>query len=955
MIEPYAVEIDNKGKPTLRHQHVSVQNMQDFIKNIDKETEEIIKLCEEITQDFVAKKFGGKRVVRTEDFFLKVFNSHKTEELILNMIESYLESKRALILPLLLNKKVYEMGTDGEPTWKQLEISEEKASILFHFRRNENNTHYFPTIKFKGEKKEFQYKNAVLVNNNPAWMLLGNQLFAFEKNVDGLKLRPFLRKKFIEIPRSIEDDYYEKFVTQLVANYDVFAVGFDIVTEMPKPKMVLTFKELQEVKQQLVALELDEMEQPEVSFDSGKMTFDVSFEYGNFSFGMSSMNAVNVKLEKKGDNYTFYRIKRNLEIENEWLEILSTFDIDAKKGYFVLDKKRAIQFISSSRSFFEKKGIEFRQSPKDLNKYFFGSSQINLEVNENGDWFDIKVMVSFGEFKIPFVKLREYIRKGIKEFELPNGENAVIPDEWFTHYSELFAFLDEENDQDIFRLRKHHISLVHQLQDDKWAKVKLSEKMEGLKDFEKITHYELPNTFNGTLRHYQQAGYNWMRFLSEYNLGGCLADDMGLGKTVQTLALLTSEAEKKKGTSLIVAPTSLIFNWENEAAKFSPKLKVFKYFGSSREKNEELFSQYDIVITSYGIARIDSELFQRFYFNYIILDESQNIKNPNTNVTREVIKLKSANKLLLSGTPIENSTLDLWSQMNFANPGLLGTQAFFKKYFQNPIEKEQNSKQSKKLYDLIKPFILRRKKNQVATELPDKLEQVRYCDMTEEQEKLYDSIKSAFRNELLSVFETEGNSSQLMILQGLMKLRQASCHPLMIDSDYADSSGKFEEVTEMISSIVESDHKILVFSSFVKHLELFKNWVESQNIEYCYLDGGTRDRQKEVEKFQNDKKVKVFLISLKAGGTGLNLTSADYVFILDPWWNPAAENQAIDRAYRIGQKRNVFVYRFITRGTVEEKILSLQEKKMKIASDLITTEENFFKNLSKEDIKKLFD
>ncbi|MBC7486140.1 MAG: DEAD/DEAH box helicase, partial [Cytophagaceae bacterium] len=368
------------------------------------------------------------------------------------------------------------------------------------------------------------------------------------------------------------------------------------------------------------------------------------------------------------------------------------------------------------------------------------------------------------------------------------------------------------------------------------------------------------------------------------------------------------------------------------------------------------FCEYDLVLTSYGTVRMDIEILKQVFFHYVILDESQVIKNPDSIIAKSVTELRSKHRLILTGTPIENSTLDLWSQMSFVNPGLLGTQRFFKNEFLNPIEKKHDELKTKKLYALIKPFVLRRQKSQVVKDLPDKIENIQYCSMTEEQEKEYEKVKSNYRNLILDSIEQKGvGASQILLLQGLTRLRQIANHPILAESEYQDGSGKMEDVVHMLERALAENHKILIFSQFVKHLHLYADYLKEKKIDFAYLDGSTKERQKEVDKFQESEEKRIFLISLKAGGLGLNLTAADYVFLLDPWWNPAIEAQAIDRAYRIGQKKNVFTYKFITKNTVEEKILVLQQNKLRLAQELITTEESFVKNLSREDIQSIFE
>jgi SNF2 family DNA or RNA helicase len=599
-------------------------------------------------------------------------------------------------------------------------------------------------------------------------------------------------------------------------------------------------------------------------------------------------------------------------------------------------------------------GFEVSQPESRDKKYFVGKAVIEVEVKESIDWFDIHAKIRFGEFEIPFKDLRKLIMRRKVEFKLPNGEIAIIPEAWLSKYGDLFSLSETEGKNEKPVLKKHHINLVKELENGNLAKVHLSEKFRSLGEFTGIKNYTIPTGFKGELRPYQKAGFNWLRFLKEYHLGGCLADDMGLGKTVQTLAHLQAEKDSAAGTSLLIMPTSLIYNWEMEANKFAPDLRILTYTGTHRNKNINRFDQYDLILTSYGITRLDIDVLTQFVFNYIILDESQVIKNPSSNIAKSVRELKSKHKLVLTGTPMENSTMDLWSQMTFINPGLFGTQTYFRNEYQNPIEKKGDESRSKKLSAIIKPFILRRHKSQVATELPEKVENIQYSEMTTEQEKKYEETKSYYRDKILNSIEAEGlGSSRFMILEGLTKLRQLANHPQMIEPSYSGDSGKLEDISHMLENAIAEGHKILVFSQFVKHLAIVKNYLEVTKTPYAYLDGSSTDRKDQVEEFNNNSELKVFLISIKAGGLGLNLTEADYVFILDPWWNPAVEAQAVDRAHRIGQKKTVFSYKFITRNTVEEKILQLQKKKLKLSTDLITTEETFMKQLTKEDIESM--
>lgn len=955
LFESFVVQVDSNGRLTLKHQNISFKNCKEFEAGLDHKDFQLIKLIDSINQDAIVRKFFNKKVTPSE-FFLKVYNKDKGDKVLQETITNYIEDKKTEIFNLLSDKLIFEMGSDGEPTWKQVYIAEKKATVLFHFMRNDDNTHYFPTIKYDGEKLDFQYKNAIIISNSPAWLLLGDKLYTFEKNVDGNKLRPFLNKKFIVVPRKMEETYFEKFVTPLIANYDVHAKGFKIIKENTDPVPLLTFTELASA----VGVNLFGQQQKQVDVveeeDEGKLVFSLAYQYGVHVFNSETTAPSFVKMQKDLYSYVFHKVKRSVEWEKKIKNDLKSLGLELKNGKKVVEKSRAFSWMAQNKELLKTLGIQVRQNLKDLKKYFVGESHISLEVSESNDWFDVNAIVRFGEFEIPFVQLRKYILAKKKEFELPNGEIAVIPEHWFSQYSELFAFMEKGGENSLF-LKKHHLALVQELQDGNLARLTIDRKLEKLKNFEEIEDIPLPDNFNGELRPYQKAGYNWMLFLNKYKFGGCLADDMGLGKTVQTLAMLQYQKEQgAQSASLLIMPTSLLYNWEMEAKRFTPELKVFNYTGINREKNVEQFEGYDVILTSYGTTRRDIEYLQEYFFHYVILDESQAIKNPDSNIARAVKDLKSKYKLILTGTPIENSTLDIWSQMSFINPGLLGAQSFFKNEFLNPIEKKQDETKSKKLYTIIKPFILRRQKKQVATELPEKVENIQYSSMTEEQQEEYEKVKSEYRNMILETIDEKGmGSSQFILLQGLTKLRQIANHPRLVEKEYKGGSGKMEDVLHMLDRALAENHKILIFSQFVKHLALVKEHLLEQELEYAYLDGSTKERQGQVEMFQNNDDVRIFLISLKAGGLGLNLTAADYVFILDPWWNPAIEAQAVDRAYRIGQKNQVFTYKFITKNTVEEKILNLQKNKQKLADDLITAEESFVKSLTKEDIQSIFD
>jgi len=937
LIEPHVVQLNPQGDFSFTYQRIFTHTAEEFNACLSDIDYRLIKILDDIEQDSLIKKYY-KKLIRPTEFFTKIFDNKFYEN-----VRPKIEKKLAEALELLkVKNELYVMDKDGWPVERKIELADEPASILFHFRRNETETRYFPTIKYQNLRIEFMFKEAQIISNKPAWLLLNDVLYFFDQDIEGKKLQPFLNKRFIAIPKTTEATYFEKFVAPLIEKHHVYAEGFEIRTEQ--------FEAIPVIKVLYV--------------DGGLSQIQLYFKYGEYTFPVENAHKVTVRLEKTADNYIFHRIKRSAEWEKKQFNLLLSLGLKKTSSLFsnleVASAEEnpsygAINWVNEHIEILQASGFEIEQATGQK-KFVFGASKIDLEVKEGNDWFDIHAVVWFGKYQIPFLSLKQHILHKKREFLLPDGEVAIIPDKWFTQYGSLFSLAEAGK---TLKLKKHHIGLINDLAEDSLANVTLERKLQRLSDFEDIADTQMPVHFKGSLRDYQKAGYNWFSFLREYNFGGCLADDMGLGKTIQTLAMLQKVKEddqllETQTTSLIIMPTSLIYNWLTEAKKFTPKLKILAHTGTNRNKDVANFANYDIIITTYGVTRVDVDELKNFYFNYIILDESQNIKNPASKSFKAVRSLKSKHKLILSGTPVENSVSDLWSQLTFLNPGLLGTQAFFYEEYVQAIEKKKDEEKARKLQSIIKPFVLRRTKEQVAAELPPKTEQVIYCDMSEDQAAYYEKTKSAYRNDLLqSMDDGTFAQKQVQLLQGLTALRQLANHPVMIDGAYVSDSGKFENVIHTLDNVLKGGHKVLVFSQFVKHLDIFKKHFEAEHIPFAYLDGATRNRGEIVSEFQQNTELKVFLISIKAGGVGLNLTQADYVFILDPWWNPAVEQQAIDRTHRIGQDKKVFIYKFIAKDTVEEKILALQNRKKSLASSLITTEESFFKSLSKEDIRDI--
>jgi superfamily II DNA or RNA helicase len=571
------------------------------------------------------------------------------------------------------------------------------------------------------------------------------------------------------------------------------------------------------------------------------------------------------------------------------------------------------------------------------------------------DWFDLRGEVQFGSERVALPRLLAALERGERVIALRDGSLGVLPDSWRETYGPLAM---GTHDGDTIRFSRAQTLLLDALltarPDVSWdgAFARMRAKLES---FDRIEPVDAPPTFAGTLRGYQREGLGWLTFLREFGFGGCLADDMGLGKTVMVLALLERQrlaggrTGESRRTSLVVAPRSVVFNWQQEAARFAPELRVLDYSGVARADQQHLIADSDLVLVTYGTLRRDAERLATRQFEYVILDEAQTIKNAGTASARAARLLRASHRLALSGTPIENRLGDLWSLFEFLNPGLLSASSSFAKSFGG---KDVSEEALRVLSRGLRPFILRRTKEQVARELPAKTEQTIECELEKPQRALYNELRDHYRRQLLNG-SSSWQRSKLQVLEALLRLRQAACHPGLIDQSRPDAaSAKLDVLVPRLQELVEEGHKVIVFSQFTTFLGLLRPRLDEVHLTYEYLDGRTRDREARVRRFQ-ETDCPLFLVSLKAGGLGLNLTAAEYVFLLDPWWNPAVEAQAIDRAHRIGQRRPVFAFRLIARDTVEEKVLELQASKRNLADAIVRADESLIRDLRKEDLELL--
>lgn len=881
------------------------------------------------------------------------------ESTITNLIRPRIERSCPRIIKLAQENQipVYFRGdfkSKGFSDFNRIHFPEKKSRCLFHFIRNETGLRYFISLSDGEQEISLQQKRALVLSDNPCIVVLGDRIHEVE-DIDSKKLLPFFSKTHIEVPSSAEKAYIRKFVAKQIPLYETRIEGIPVIEKNPEKRAILTLEE---------------------GFGT-QLTLSLLFEYDReLFFPTGKRGGKIVRVEESDGRDRIIWFSRDIDWERGMIDRLKDSGLGRNgDNQFYISRQNANTTAYSLVEWMNAHNddlAEFVVKQKTPEKFYSGKIELYSKLWEKIDWFDLEAEVLLDNFRIPFRSLRDNILNRDARYPLPDQTTLILPESWFDDYHDLFQFGEESGKG--LRLKKSHFTIlndsVKKMKPENWNR-----ELERFSQTPLILH--IPSErLNKILRPYQKQGFYWLRHLNTLGFGGCLADDMGLGKTLQTITLLDSlysgsksgplssvehgqyllfaEPEQKLPPSLIVVPTSLLHNWKNELEKFSPDLRVYIHSGAKRLKGKEFqqaFRSSQIILTSYGTLRADIEELSRFHFHYLILDESQYIKNPDSATYQAVCKLHAPHRVVLTGTPIENSLTDLWAQFNFINPGLLGNSDFFREQYTSRIHKDETA--GKSLLKLIRPFLLRRTKEEVTPELPPLSEEIVYCDMTEDQEELYRSVRKKIREHLLEEHNTF-TKNKILILQGLMQLRLLSNHPVMVQAGYSGESGKFNQVLLYFESIRAGGHKVLIFSSFVKTLKLLAARFDEQGWKYALLTGQTRNREEEIERFNCDPEINCFFISLKAGGTGLNLTAADYVFLIDPWWNPATEAQALSRAHRIGQNRSVMAYRFISSASIEEKILLLQERKRALSESLVGSN-NPLNDLEEKEIEDLFD
>jgi SNF2 family DNA or RNA helicase len=764
-------------------------------------------------------------------------------------------------------------------------------------------------------------------------VLLDDRLIRFSPAESFVWIRTLRRAGTISVPKSDRPEFSRLFAsTPIPANSELAEdIQFETITAPPVP--LLKIKDGQR----------------------GAFVASVRFLYGPLEIEPEE------RLESLVDAKSRRVFRRNRLAEEQCGETLE-LAIDEFCGSSYGSYREQVTFPVSTLSALANHLIELGWRIDIRGKKLLRSGKVHLRVASKVDWFELGGEVSFGQTSVAYPELLKAIRAGRTVVQLDDGTTGLLPIEFLEQHRRFGELADLSDGTARFKLSQATIldSLLASQDSLRFdTDSRFDEILKKVREFSGIHPRDEPAGFRGSLREYQKEGLGWLDFLREFRFGGCLADDMGLGKTVQVLAMLIKHHQPdckcelpKAGPSLVVAPKSLIFNWIEEAARFAPGLRMLDYTGTHRRDLLDNLDQYDVVITTYGTLRRDIVELKDLEFDYAILDEAQAIKNHQSQTAKACRLITAKYRLAMTGTPVENHLGDLWSLFEFLNPGILGSNGFFQSLVPRAEASDEETQSLDWLAKGLRPYILRRTKAQVLNDLPEKLEQTLYCDMEPTQQKMYSELRDFFRSSLNAKIESDGlNRSKIHVLEALLRLRQVACHPGLVDpKKKRASSAKLDLLVEQIREVTAEGHKALVFSQFTSFLDLVKPQLDKHGIVYEYLDGKTRKRAERVRRFQEDKDCSAFLISLKAGGHGLNLTAADYVFILDPWWNPAVEAQAIDRAHRIGQTKRVFAYRIICRNTVEDKILQLQKRKKNLAEAIITENNSVIRNLSNEDL-----
>lgn len=924
---PTAYIVENTDEIKYLNKKASTEVLESFgiaFESLDSNTKKILTACESLKLEFIFKKFSAK--VKSAKTIADLQKDSKIDFAIRQYLNFNLSSFYSLIVKEQFPLSI-DIGPEKDFYRSRVDVNPMHFEPLIQFDKHSEGITY--TLSLKENETVFLPMNSKIdiLLNEPGWLIINKKLGQL-KDLNTKKLQPFLTKKSIEIPSKLVDNFFKNFIPEIAKKIDIEATGFEV-----------------ENRDKIISCTI----QPVYDFFKNCYYLNLYFDYNGYTFDAGKIKKTHSFVDfNAADEPKIIQFKRSSDETLYTKKLLELGLIKIKNELFGLnaavetpDPYLNIQFIIDHKEELESLGFTIENLKLESKEVITENHSVLTSKETAGDWFDIKIIIKVGTYTINFSEIIPNIKSKERLFLLPDGNYFLIPLEWFSKYSSLAKLAKTENGN--LLLRKSNFAALDTITEIKNEVIQKAE-------------YTSSELLKATLRPYQIDGVKWLLGHHNSNLGACLADDMGLGKTLQTLAVLVAVQEQLGFTTkttnfdlfanettiereplkaLIVLPSSLVFNWYNESAKFTPHFTKMQYVGNDRKQLVSRLASTDLIFTSYSIVHRDISILEKYDFRYLILDESQYIKNKDSKIFKAINKIDTAHKIALSGTPIENSLDDLWSQMQFINPDILGSYNFFAANFKIPIEKKQDENILSELKNLVQPYILRRTKEQVLKDLPELSEQIYYCNMDPEQEKLYEKEKSKARNFLL---KTDGSSpDKISIINTLMKLRQLSNHPKMVDQNSEIDSGKYIAVTNYLETLVKGKQKAIIFSSFVTNLSFYTDWCKENKIEYCEITGETpaHKREQQVKLFQEKENPLLFFISLKAGGVGLNITKASYVLFLDPWWNPFAEKQGVGRAHRIGQLNKVNVIRFISKNTVEEKIIKLQENKKLLSDSLL--------------------
>lgn len=933
---------------------------------------ELAELCEELRPDSLYARYANKKVFRHEEDFWatkeKAVRQHvklmadkriikavgladkldipiiyaKDQKVSLHMSDRLTLDGGSEVTPVM-NFIRHDEGT----TYRlQLRISERAVQAetkAEQARALARRSPHSPKARLVERPSEHQL---IVLTHNPGMFVLDKRIYALCEGFSGQLLLPFVSKQQVEIPRKMENDYFHRFILKQVARAEINAEGFDITDVSMQPQAFLT---------------------AETSIDGGHI-LSLRFRYGSLEYAADNNTNGRVTLTEEDDSFRFVRQLRNKDEEKRLRDLLNEMTGAGTVIRFP-SVSQQIDWLREYAPRLKEEGFDVVQPSDHI--YYIGPLSVEQSDTWKGDWLqtDVTVVIDGGRLRIPFRDLRDTILRGEQEYMLPTGEILLIPNEWLKRYSDLML-IGLPKGQGYQRHKSQISSGEFRVLAGASEQVRAeSLELAGAQPVNAETAVEVSPKLKATLRPYQQAGFQWLWQNLVAQTGCCLSDEMGLGKTLQTIALLLKYKEATKvtepvtkpltgmlfsdeemqgkreegtasgerlalpyRTSLVVAPASVVHNWRNELSRFAPSLSVMTYTGDTSKRKDKRIAlmRWDVVLTTYRTLLNDIELLSREEFGIVVFDESQAFKTATSQIHHAVTRLKALHRMALSGTPVENNLQELWSLMSVLNPNLLGDERSFQNAFVNPIAVQMEesgeyllSSRRDLLRRLIAPYFLKRTKEEVLSDLPERQDEVVVCAMTDEQTSQYTEELSKARNEWLDP-TTSGQGRQIHILAALQRLRQI-----------ANGEGKMGVVFDYLENLRQTQHKVLIFSEYVTFLEHVGGEMTNRAWNYALLTGQTQDREQVIARFQQSPDCQFFLISLKAGGVGLNLTAADYVFLLDPWWNRAAEEQAIARAHRIGQQRSVFVYRFVSAGTLEEQILTLQDRKQSLIDSVM--------------------